>query len=310
MTRISCRKQLELFAEAEETEELSLDDVRGTLDELYHYAGKFRTGQEFLDLLRFVSRFHFYSPYNAMLIHTQRPGAKFAATPKRWWERYGYRVKAAANPITILRPMGPVMWVYDASDVEPGPNPKPLPKYVTDPFAVRAGSVGQELDCTIENARRDGVLVSDHVAGSQRGGSIEEAVPGHYITVSTDNRQMIDVPRRYELLISTNLSREAKYATLTHELGHLYCGHLGSPNEKWWPDRRTLSHASREFEAESVSHIVCGRLGIDDPADEYLSRYLVEGRTLPPISIETVFKAAHLIEKMGKKRLPPRKEED
>ena len=36
-------------------------------------------------------------------------------------------------------------------------------------------------------------------------------------------------------------SRESRYATIVHELGHLYCGHLGTPNAKWWPDRLGLS---------------------------------------------------------------------
>jgi hypothetical protein len=51
-------------------------------------------------------------------------------------------------------------------------------------------------------------------------------------------------------LLNSNLSAEARYATLVHELAHLYCGHLGTLNDKWWPDRRGLPHAAREFEAK------------------------------------------------------------
>ena len=112
------------------------------------------------------------------------------------------------------------------------------------------------------------------------------------------------------MLISTNLSKEGKYATLTHELGHLYCGHLGSPNEKWWPDRQRLTRRSEEFEAESVSHMICGRLGIVDKADAYLSGYFDENGKVPPISIDCIFKAAHLIERMGRDHLPLRKSDD
>src|SRR5207248_2429484 len=61
---------------------------------------------------------------------------------------------------------------------------------------------------------------------------------------------------------NSNLSAEARYAILVHELAHLYCGHLGTPNDKWWPDRRGLPHVAREFEAESVCFLVCERLGI------------------------------------------------
>lgn len=44
---------------------------------------------------------------------------------------------------------------------------------------------------------------------------------------------------------------------------------LGTPNKKWWPDRRGLSSSASEFEAESVSYLVCNRLGIETPAEEY-----------------------------------------
>ena len=115
---------------------------------------------------------------------------------------------------------------------------------------------------------------------------------------------------RYELLLNGNHSREAQYATLVHELAHLYCGHIGSPNPQWWPDRRHLNRDTDlcEFEAESVCYLVCRRLGIDNPSDEYLAGYLKEHTEVPPISLEAVMVAANLIEKMGRERLKPRKE--
>jgi antirestriction protein ArdC len=103
-------------------------------------------------------------------------------------------------------------------------------------------------------------------------------------------------------LLNSNFSAEARYATLVHELAHLYCGHLGTPNDKWWPDRRGLPHAAEEFEAESVCYLVCERLGIDNPSDEYLAGYLG--------SLDCVMKAAGLIERMGRERLGARKKKE
>ncbi len=57
-------------------------------------------------------------------------------------------------------------------------------------------------------------------------------------------------------MLYENLSPESRYATLTHELGDLYCGHLGSPNPEWWPDQGRLNHTIQEYEAESVSFLV------------------------------------------------------
>jgi hypothetical protein len=95
-----------------------------------------------------------------------------------------------------------------------------------------------------------------------------------------------------------------------HELAHLYCGHLGSPNPKWWPDRRGFHHIVREFEAESVCYMICERLGIGNPSEEYLSSLLGPGTGVPPISLEAVMTSAGLIERMGRERLKPRKEQN
>jgi hypothetical protein len=112
---------------------------------------------------------------------------------------------------------------------------------------------------------------------------------------------------RYERIFNANPSREAQYATLAHELGHLYCGHLGTPNPKWWPDRQGLRVAVREFEAESVCYLVCLRRGIKNPSAKYLHGYLDANAELPSISLERVLVAAGLIEQMGKRRLGFRK---
>jgi hypothetical protein len=61
-----------------------------------------------------------------------------------------------------------------------------------------------------------------------------------------------------------------------------------------------------ECEAESISYLVCTRLGIETPSAEYLAGYLGEGGKMPPISLETVIKMAGLIQRMGKSNLPLR----
>jgi antirestriction protein ArdC len=112
----------------------------------------------------------------------------------------------------------------------------------------------------------------------------------------------VQVPVRYALGINRSMSLEAKYVTMAHELGHLYCGHLGTANTKWWPDRQGLSHKAEEFEAESAAFLVCGRLGIDNPSEQYLSGYAENDGDIPPISLECVMRAAGLIETMSANR--------
>ena len=120
--------------------------------------------------------------------------------------------------------------------------------------------------------------------------------------------EYVQVPLQYELVLNFSHSPEAKYATLVHELAHLYSGHLGTPNPKSWPDRRGLPENVREFEAESVCYVICSRLGIENPSEKYLADYFDDFAETPPISFESVMVAAGLIEQMGRKRLPPRKD--
>lgn len=292
---------------------LAIDEevTRRALDELFRLTHQYNSTKAYDELLKFMRRFRFYAPYNAMLIHIQMPGASFVAPPHRWLYEYGQRIKPGARPLVILQPMGPVMFVFDVSDTEPLPGAPPLPPEVTSPFEVRGGNIGRELEQAIENAKRDGIRVSLRDAGSQSAGQIGLATDNAWLEVVArliPKREVVKIPLRYELLLNRGHSREARYATLVHELAHLYCGHLGTPNEKWWPNRTRLSTAVYEFEAESVCYLVCGRAGIDNPSDKYLAGYLDHNRQVPEISLECVMAASGLIEKMSSERLKPRKE--
>jgi hypothetical protein len=289
--------------------QLDQDSARTALDELFTLAGKYNSSDAYLELMRFVGRFRFYSPFNALLIHTQMPGARFVCTGRRWRRDYRRAIKIGARPIVILQPMGPVLFVFDVSDTAPLSNAHPLPRQVENPFQVRNGKIGEELGLTIENAKRDGVRITKRADGSQRAGSIQRAAAGQYQEFTTAKKppKTTQVPLWFELLLNSTLSAEARYGTLVHELAHLYCGHLGTPNARWWPDRQNLSHAVREFEAESVSYLVCTRLGIDTASDEYLASYVRRCPATPPISLDRVMKSVWLLEQMGRASLGLRK---
>jgi hypothetical protein len=287
----------------------SLESLKA-LDELFLIAGQFATRAAYADLLRFIARFRMYSPFNAMLVHTQMPGATYVATPNRWGKQYKRTIRPGARPITILQPKGPVLFVFDVSDTTPLPDAPELPESVTNPFAIHRGAVNDELDKTIDNAKRDGVRVHQREFGSQHAGQIQKATTGDVFRLPEGQLfkgERETVPVRYELLLNSRQSREEQYATLVHELGHLYCGHLGTSNAQYWPDRRGLTKQVVECEAESISYLVCTRLGIETPSAEYLAGYLGEGGRMPPVSLETVIKMSGLVQRMGQSRLPLRK---
>ena len=310
-------EQSDCFVEESDPGQLSLGDrdaTRRSLDELFSLTRQYKSSSAYRELLEFIAKFRFYAPFNAMLAHVQMPGATFVAPPHRWLGAYRRRIRAGARPLVILQPMGPVMFVFDVSDTEPEKNAPLLPPEVQQPFEVQ-GQIGGEYDQTVENAKRDGVAVVERDVGSQSAGAIQCAKRGESLQVLVKQKSKPEhktVPLRYEVLVNGKLSTEAKYATLAHELAHLYCGHLGTPNDKWWPDRTGLTHDVQEFEAESICYLVCSRLGIDSPSAEYLANYWKKNREgdIPPISLDRVMASAGLIEQMGRERLKPRKEKE
>src|ERR1700730_9993402 len=90
---------------------LDQDSARTRIDELFARAGKYNSSDAYLELMRFVGRVRFYSPFNAMLIYTQMPGAHFVCTARRWRKDYRREIKVSARPIVILEPMGPILFV-------------------------------------------------------------------------------------------------------------------------------------------------------------------------------------------------------
>jgi len=206
------------------------------------------------------------------------------------------------------------MFVFDVGDTEPMKDAPPLPPEVIEPFAVRKGHVGGGLELVIENAKRDGIRITKSHEGSQSAGSIccvaEDVRESQKFQAGVDkdrNPVFVDIPVKYDLVVNKGLNREAQYVTIVHELAHLYCGHLGTPNPQWWPDRRGLNHIVREFEAESIAYLVSTRAGIDNPSEQYLAGYVGKQEQVPPISLECTMKAAGLIEHMGREKMKPRK---
>src|SRR5689334_4758752 len=96
------------------------------LDDLFLNAAKYQSTEGYQELLNFITRFHYYAPFNAMLVHIQKPGAKYVLPASRWKRDFGRTIKPAALPIVILQTMGPVMFVFDVSETEGDDSKLPL----------------------------------------------------------------------------------------------------------------------------------------------------------------------------------------
>lgn len=114
-------------------------------------------------------------------------------------------------------------------------------------------------------------------------------------------------PLRYDVEVKVILSRRDQYATLVQELAHVYCGHLGSPNEKNWPSRPRTPHDVAEVEAESVVHMILSRVDPNVAMGDYIQGHLYDAGSPAGVSLNVMTKVAGLMEDMGNSWLPARK---
>jgi hypothetical protein len=258
------------------------------IDSLFHDAIQARGVQVFDEFLEFVRRFNRFSAFNTMLIDNQRPGAT-AVGFRDQWLAIGRRTKPGAIPIAILWPFAPVRWVYELNDTYG----RPVPPHTTDPFAVLGKSPGASWSATLQAADRRGIRVelADRRGNRSAGlaGVLHAAADG--TTLSSTGRR-----HRWLILVNEQLDIGARFATLAHELGHIYCGHLGAHPEGFWPDRSgTLNKAQCEMEAEAVAYLVCKRFGLETRSAEYLKSH-VTSENLLAVSKRLIIEATNRIE--------------
>ncbi len=75
--------------------------------------------EEYKELIDYITYFWFtkhYSVFNSVLMYAQRPGAVAVETAHVWQRDYGRTLLPNASPIVILRPFGPIEFVYEYAD--------------------------------------------------------------------------------------------------------------------------------------------------------------------------------------------------
>lgn len=274
-------------------------EFKENIDELQFLVRSFRNKDEFKKLLDFVGRHDYLAPYNAMLVQMQKPGATFIFNGKKWRE-YGRRPKINAQCIIILKPFGPVQCVFDYGDTEIIPGMELLASKADlmeewdATFRKIEGDIPDNLYKTLcKNLPKYGIYLDNNfLAANTYGGYImkyEEAK----LHVTTINFKSIYYHSKFIISVNRNLKTTEKFHTICHELGHLFCCHQHYSPSK----RRYLTKKEREFEAETVAWLVCKRLGIKNPSEEYLATYASSG-DIPICSLEHIMKAVAEIEKM------------
>lgn len=259
------------------------EGARALLDQLISDSQLYTRSEDFFELLDFVARMRNFAPFNAMLLAIQKPGLRFAASFDDWLKRFGRTPKPDARPLLILWPFGPIALVYDAIDTE-GDD---LPEDVWTFFA-KGPITDRQISGFIDRLELRHIRWKWMDVGDQSAGSIS------VLSRATDRRNWTI----YEMRINCNHTPPMQFASVVHELAHLYLGHLGHDDKLGAPKRRHLEKHIQEIEAESVSFLVCARNGVRSKSESYLSSYVQKNTTVDDIDLYQIMKAAGQIERL------------
>lgn len=260
------------------------DVTRSLLDQLLSDSRLYKNGQDYKDLLNFVIRLRNFAPFNAMLLQIQKPGLSYAASACDWRERFGRFPKEGARPLVILWPFGPVAFVYDVLDTDG----KPLPEDVASFFA-RGPFVAWQINSFIERMKRKNIDCIKVDAGDRRAGAIRVIHRPKGPNASKE-------ATLYRMQVNANHFPAVQFATIAHELGHLFLGHLGPDKALNIPRRPPMDHAQMELEAESLSYVVCGRNNVKSKSETYLADYVTSDTTIDHIDIYQIARASGQVE--------------
>lgn len=289
-----------------------MDNIGGRLrlDELFARSSAYAATAEYLRIMQFLQTFPTERPYNAYLVHMQNPEASFTATAARWAKDYEGTVRVDARPIVVLKPFGPVAFVFDIADVVGAK----VPERAWRPFEAR-GAASPAAERLMEaNAAKELVRITRVARPLTSAGSIRPLGPREVRMLEAPRMVSLfevgDAPKApwaaYEVEVNKAFDSATSLTTVLHELAHLLLGHLERPAHAPVAGsdvpmfRPNLREAVCELEAESVMYLVAGRLGLEDRSAEYLAKYMDEVRLtgeLKRFNFDLVLKTANSLER-------------
>ncbi len=271
---MSSGHQTDLFGDEDE------QAARSLLDQLLEDSKLYKTSKDYFELLEFTKRLRNFAPFNAMLLHVQKPGLTYAASAHDWLVRFGRKPKENARPLLILWPFGPVALVYDVQDTEG----KELPQDV-DTFFARGAITAEQIPGFIEKMQRRNITCANFDGGVAKAGSI------CVVKAATPKEGGC-----YSMQVNRNHGAAVQFVTIAHELAHLFLGHLGPDKMLNIPARPRPDHAQEELEAESVAYLVCARNGVESKSKTYLTDFVKANTTIGNFDLYQIMRAAGQIE--------------
>jgi hypothetical protein len=185
----------------------------------------------------------------------------------------------------ILRPFGPVAFVFEQGDTEGRPIAGESESslfakgHLTQKVYDQTCKAAEKYNIKVEHSDNYGVMLAGTATG---------------FMVMPELKQ-VEAGRSFRIRLNAKHDLPTRYCTLAHELGHVYCGHVGGDTKGRWADKTKLSHAHKEMEAEAVAWLVGQRNDVQSKSREYL-RKLVRDVGLSEISMYSIFEAANRVE--------------
>ncbi|MGY6643811.1 MAG: ImmA/IrrE family metallo-endopeptidase [Salinarimonas sp.] len=254
------------------------DPERALVDQLIAATSLYDTRETVQELVDFIARVRIFAPFNAMLLHIQKPGLTHAASARDWWNRFGRVPKRGARPLLILRTMGPIDFVFDILDTEGDPVPDGA-----FTFPALGCLTETHFEIVLRSIASKGVVIVPYDAG--------DADAGWIIVLERSTSKK--ARHSYKLGCNKRHPTTTRFVTIAHELAHLFLGHLGADPARRVTDRRHKPHDVREVEAETVAYIVAKRNGLTPRSESYLTAY---SGALADLDLPTITRAANAVE--------------
>jgi len=260
------------------------EETERLVDQLIRSSKLYTSSKSYLELVECMKKLRNFAPFNALLLHIQKPSVTYVASESDWWNRFGRKPKEGARPLLILLPFGPVALVYDFQDTEG----KELPEDFVSFYAC--GEITKEridefvAKLKIKRIETRYVDHGDGAAGSIRRERKAGKKPG-------------EEKFNYIMQVNQNHCAATQFVSIAHELGHLFLGHLGRDKNLEVPNRKYVERKEREIEAEAVAYIVSARNGIESKSEKYLSGFVRDDTAVEKLNLHQITRAAGAVEK-------------